>query len=175
MKLAVILGAILIIISGLSNLHAEIYQWIDENGVKHYGNEPPPENRNITVLFKEYHYDKTADDERAKSDQEILQNLIDEIEEEDRKTQAEEEKKIAAEKANQPPSREEMIASETQRLQKKIAELEATPLSFFGSQRNKILTIGFYKYRLEDLARDPDKYFKEPARFEGNVKYSDYY
>ena len=27
----------------------------------------------------------------------------------------------------------------------------------------------------DPITRDPDEYFKEPARFEGNVKYSDYY
>ena len=173
MKLAVIFGAILIIMPGLPNLHAEIYHWIDENGVRHYGNEPPPENRNITVLFEEYHYDETADEERIQSDQEVLKALIEEIEEEDREATAEQERRIAAEKANQPLSREEMIESETQRLLKKIAALEEKPLSFFGSQRNKTLTIGYYKYRLDDLVRDPDKYFNEPARFEGNVPYSE--
>ena len=175
MKLEVILLAIFIIIPGLSNLHAEIYHWIDENGVRHYGNEPPPENRNITVLFEEYHYDDSSDKERTQSDQEALKKLIEEIEEDERQAEAEEKKKKAAEKADEPMNREEMIAVETQRLMRKIAELEAKPISFFGSQRNKILTIGFYKYRLEDLARDPDKYFKEPARFEGNVPYSEYY
>ena len=119
MKLAVIFGAILIIMPGLPNLHAEIYHWIDENGVRHYGNEPPPENRNITVLFEEYHYDETADEERIQSDQEVLKALIEEIEEEDREATAEQERRIAAEKANQPLSREEMIESETQRLLKK--------------------------------------------------------
>ena len=175
MKLAVILCAIWIIMPGLSELQAEIYHWIDENGISHYGNEPPPEGQNVTVLFEEYHYDQSADDERTRSDQDILKALIEEIEEEDRKARDEQEKKIAAEKANQPPSREEMIASEEQRLREKIETLEAKPLSFFGSQRNKILTIGFYKYRLEDLIDDPDKYFKEPVQFEGNVKYFDYY
>ncbi len=175
MKLALILAAILIFIPGLSDLQAEIYHWIDENGVRHYGNEPPPEGRNITVLFEEYHYDESSDEERTQSDQKVLQKLINEIEEEERQAEAEQEKKKAAEKSDKPMNREEMIAVETQRLLQKIAELEAKPLSFFGSQRNKILTIGFYKYRLEDLARDPDKYFKEPARFEGNVPYSEYY
>ena len=175
MKLAVMLVTIFLIMPGLSNLQAEIYHWIDENGVRHYGNEPPPENRNITVLFEEYHYDESSDKERTQSDQEVLKKLIEEIEEQERQAEAEKEKKKAAEKANEPMSREEMIAVETQRLLGKIADLEAKPISFFGSQRNKILTIGFYKYRLEDLARDPDKYFKEPARFEGNVPYSEYY
>lgn len=175
MKLAVILGAILIIMPGPSALYAEIYHWVDEYGVKRYSNVPPPENQNSKVVFEEYEYDKAADQKRMQSDQEILKALVEEIEEQDRKAQAVQEKKLAAEKANKPMSREEMVAVETERLLKKIAALEAKPLEFFGSQRNKTLTIGFYKYRLDDLARDPDKYFKEPARFEGNVKYSDYY
>jgi hypothetical protein len=175
MKLAIILGAILIIMPGLSTLQAEIYHWIDEDGVRHYGNQPPPENRNIKVLFEEYHYDETADKNRTQSDQEILKALVEDIEAQDRKAEAEEKKKLAEEEANKPMTQEELIAEETERLLKKIAALEAKPLDFFGSQRNKILTIGYYKYRLEDLAKDPDKYFKEPARFEGNVKYSEYY
>ena len=175
MKLAVIIGAILIVMPGPSILHAEIYHWVDEYGVKRYSNVPPPENQKSKVVFEEYEYDKTADQKRTQSDQEILKALVEEIEEENRKAQVEQDQKLAAEKANKPMSREEMVAVETERLLKKIAALEAKPLEFFGSQRNKTLTIGFYKYRLDDLARDPDKYFKEPVRFEGNVKYSDYY
>jgi hypothetical protein len=53
--------------------------------------------------------------------------------------------------------------------------LEARPLDYFGSQRNKTITIGYYKYRLEALLQNPEKYFKEPAKFEGNVKYSEHY
>jgi hypothetical protein len=65
---------------------------------------------------------------------------------------------------------EEKVAAERERLNDKIAELEAKPLEFFGSQRNKIQTLGYYNYRLEDLAKDPEKYFREPTQFEGNVK-----
>ena len=125
MKLALILAAILIFIPGLSDLQAEVYHWIDENGVRHYGNEPPPEGRNIQVLFEEYHYDEAGDEERTQSDQEVLQKLINEIEEKERQAEAEQEKKKASEKADQPMSREEMIAVESQRLLQKIAELEA--------------------------------------------------
>ena len=175
MKFAVIFSTILIVLFGSSGLYAEIYQWVDEFGVKRYSNVPPPEDQESKVVFEEYEHDKSADQKRTQSDQEILKTLVDEIEAEDRKARAEQEKKAAEEKANKPVSQDEMIAIETERLLKKIADLEAKPLEFFGSQRNKTLTIGFYKYRLEDLARDPDKYFKEPVRFEGNVKYSDYY
>jgi hypothetical protein len=54
---------------------------------------------------------------------------------------------------------EETVAAEREKLELKIAELETAPLDFFGSQRNKTLTIGYYRYRLEDLAKDPEKYF----------------
>jgi len=55
-------------------------------------------------------------------------------------------------------------------LEKRIAFLEEQPLEYFGSQRNKIVRIGYYRYRLQDLLQDPDKYFNQPASFEGNVK-----
>ena len=68
---------------------------------------------------------------------------------------------------------EERIAAEKERLEDKIAELEEKPLEYFGSQKNKRTRIGFYKYRLETLQQDPDKYFSEPEKFEGNIKTSD--
>jgi hypothetical protein len=30
--------------------------------------------------------------------------------------------------------------------------------------------IGYYRYRLEDLMQDPEKYFNQPSQFEGNIK-----
>ena len=68
---------------------------------------------------------------------------------------------------------EERIAAEKEMLEDKIAELEAKPLDYFGSQKNKRARIGFYKYRLETLEQDPDKYFSEPEEFEGNIKTSE--
>ena len=63
-----------------------------------------------------------------------------------------------------------MIATEQEKLERKIAELEEQPLEFFGSQKNKRVRIGYYRYRLEALMQDPDKYFQNPEGFEGNVK-----
>ena len=68
---------------------------------------------------------------------------------------------------------EERIEAEKERLENKIAELEEQPLEYFGSQKNKRTRIGFYKYRLETLEQDPDKYFSEPEKFEGNIKTSE--
>ena len=68
---------------------------------------------------------------------------------------------------------QEQIAAEKAKLEAKIAELESKPLEYFGSQKNKRARIGFYKYRLEMLLEDPDRYFSEPEKFEGNIKTSD--
>ena len=68
---------------------------------------------------------------------------------------------------------QERIEAEKERLEATIADLEEQPLENFGSQKNKRTRIGFYKYRLEILEQDPDKYFSEPEKFEGNIKGSD--
>ena len=69
----------------------------------------------------------------------------------------------------QGPS-EEKIAAEQERLEAKIAELEEKPVEYFGSPKNKRTRVGFYRYRLEMLLEDPDKYFSEPEEYEGNIK-----
>ena len=68
---------------------------------------------------------------------------------------------------------QEKIAAEKERLEAKIADLESRPLDYFGSQKNKRTRIGYYRYRLEALLENPDKYFKNPENFEGNVKESE--
>ena len=65
---------------------------------------------------------------------------------------------------------EERIAAEKEMLEDKIAEMEEKPLAYFGSQKNKRTRVGFYKYRLEILENDPEKYFAEPEEYQGNVK-----
>jgi hypothetical protein len=175
MRFAVIFLAILFIIPGATTLYAEIYTWTDDNGVKHYSNTPPPADVKAEVKFNEYQSDDAADQKRTQSDKQELQALIKEIEAEEARQQAEQKRKEKEAEANKPPSEEELVEAETQRLTEKIVMLEARPLDYFGSQRNKIITIGFYKYRLEELLKDPKKYFKNPVKFEGNVKYSEHY
>jgi len=65
---------------------------------------------------------------------------------------------------------EEKIAAEKEMLESKIAELEEKPVEYFGSPKNKRTRVGFYKYRLEMLLENPDKYFSEPEEYEGNIK-----
>jgi len=84
--------------------------------------------------------------------------------------QAEQERKTQKAEMERKPTQQELIAAEKERLEKRIAYLEEQPLEYFGSQRNKIVRIGYYHYQIQELMQDPDKYFSQPASFEGNVK-----
>ena len=155
---------------GVTSLKAEVYTWTDQNGVKHFSDRPPADAKGAKPAFPAYEYDETADRQRTEADSKELQKVIKAVDADHEKAEQEEKRRQEEAEANRPPTMEERVAAERNRLNLKIAELEAKPLEFFGSQRNKIQTLGYYNYRLEDLAKDPEKYFREPTQFEGNVK-----
>ena len=154
-----------------STLNAEIYTWTDEKGVKHYSDHPPEnvENYEVQKESQTFQHDDKADDKPTEAEQGHIQDFIKEADENYEKQQRE----AAEAERNRPPTKEEKIAAEKDKLENKIAWLEEQPLEYFGSQRNKIARIGFYRYRLEALLQDPDKYFKNPEKFEGNIKESE--
>jgi hypothetical protein len=149
---------------------ADIYSWTDENGVKHFGNQPPDNATDAKIIFKEEPYNAAADQQRSEKENRELTELIRELDEEEQRQAAEARKNAAEAEQNRAPSMQERVAAERERLENKIAELEEKPLSYFGSQKNKRVRIGYYRYRLEDLMQDPEKYFKQPSQFEGNIK-----
>ena len=155
-----------------TQLDAEIYQWVDENGVKHYSNSPPANVGNVKIVFGEYRHDEAAHQKRVETDQKKIDALTEKIKKGEQQPGVKEQKKLETAKQKQPPSRENRIESEKWRLKRKIIELEDRPLDFFGSQKNKRTTIGYYRYRLEMLMQDPDKYFSEPDKFEGDMSSS---
>jgi vacuolar-type H+-ATPase subunit I/STV1 len=161
---------LLLTIFGVSAMAADVYTWVDKNGVRHFSDSPPADVEDAKEAFPEYQHDESADQNRTEQDQQQINSLIKEIEADDAKERAEEQKKAEDAERNRKPTREELIAAEKERLDKRIAYLEEQPLEYFGSQRNKIVRIGYYRYRLQDLIQDPDKYFNQPASFEGNVK-----
>jgi len=170
MKSLNILIIFIFIIFGISVGAADVYTWVDENGIRHYGDSPPEEAEDAKVMFPEYQYDEAADKNRGKQDEQKLKSLIKDIEADNAEEQAAARKRAQQAQLNKKPTRQDLIAAEKKRLEDKIAFLEKQPLEFFGSQRNKIVRIGFYRYQMEDLMQDPDKYFNQPASFEGNVK-----
>jgi chromosome segregation ATPase len=150
--------------------NADIYSWTDENGVKHFGNQPPENAANLKIVFKEEPHDAAADQQRTETQNNELTELIRDLEAEEQQQAAEDRKKAEEAAQNRKPTQEEKLAAERERLESKIAELEEKPLEYFGSQKNKRVRIGYYRYRLETLNADPDKYFSQPSSFEGNVK-----
>jgi hypothetical protein len=170
MKSVKVLLILVLIFFGISAVNAEIYTWTDKNGVRHYGDSPPEDAKDAKVVFPEYQFDESADKKRTQQEEEQLKSLIQEIEEEDAADQAEEQRKAEEAEKNKQPTQQERIAAEKERLEKRIAFLEEQPLEYFGSQRNKTVRIGYYRYRLQELLEDPDKYFNQPSSFEGNEK-----
>ena len=167
---AVILAFALIMI-GVPNAGAQIYTWTDENGVKHFGDQPPPDAIDPKPAFQEYTHDEAADKQRTEKDARDIQKAVNEIDQEYEAAEQEKKQQEEEAEANRPPTMEERIQDEKTKLTLKIAELESQPLEHFGSQQNKRRTIGYYKYRLANLEADPEKYFNEPAPpLEVNVK-----
>ena len=167
--------ALTLTVLGVANPNAkEVYTWTDENGVKHFSDTPPAEAEGAKPVFKEYKYDEAADRQRTESDEKAIQKAVKNINQEYAEAEQKKQQQEEEAEANKAPTMEEKIEDERTRLNLKIAELESLPLDHFGSQQNKIRSIGYYKYRLADLEKDPEKYFREPPpRFEGNVKNPD--
>jgi Domain of unknown function (DUF4124) len=172
MKLLNILIISMLTFFCVSTLNAEIYIWTDEKGVKHYSGHPPEngENYEVQTGSQTSQHDQELDKKRTEAEQGQVQNFIKEADENYEKQQQEEKLKAEEAEKNQPPTQEEKIAAEHEKLEKKISELEEQPLEYFGSQKNKRVRIGYFRYKLEALLQDPDKYFKDPENFEGNIK-----
>ena len=170
MKHIAVIGLLLGLLLWVPAVNADVYTWTDKNGVKHFGTQPPEDATDAQVVFKEEPHNAAADQKRTEAQGQELTDLIRDLEREEQKQAAEARKKAAAAERNRVPTEQERVAAEKQRLEKKIAGLEAKPPDFFGSQKNKRVRVGYYRYRLETLMSNPDQYFNEPSQFEGNVK-----
>ena len=157
-----------------STLNAEIYTWTDEKGVKHYSDTPPEnaENYEVHTESKTFKYDEEADKKRTEADQKQIQSFIQEDENDEKQQQ---EKRLKAEEAekNRPPTKEEKIAAEKDKLEEKISFLEEQPLEYFGNELNKHRYIEHYRSRLKMLQQNPKKYFNKPDTWQGNIKIPD--
>jgi hypothetical protein len=82
-----------------SQLDAEIYKWVDEKGVIHYGNSLPADSGNVKIVSREYEYphDEAADQKRVKADQKAIDALTEEIKTEEQQASVEKEKELEEE------------------------------------------------------------------------------
>jgi hypothetical protein len=51
---------------------AELYYWKDENGVKRFSNEPPPEGVDIILEAEELEHDQATEEAGTKKEEELL-------------------------------------------------------------------------------------------------------
>ena len=63
----------------------EMYSWIDENGVKHYSNEPPPPSTTAVEKETEIPYDAERDQERRERDEQSFNEMKQNNRENDKK------------------------------------------------------------------------------------------
>ena len=63
----------------------EMYSWIDENGVKHYSNEPPPPSTTAVEKETEIPYDAERDQERRERDEQDFNEMKQKNRENDKK------------------------------------------------------------------------------------------
>ena len=137
-----------------SEVQAEIYSWTDENGIKHYSQTPPPD-RSVTIkAVPEIQPNPIADQKIEKINEENVDAVLEELEKEEQASAP----KPA--KTSKPPSRQERIATEKEKLEAKIAWLEQLPPKAYANMRSKQAIIGRYRYRMDQLEANPDEYFK---------------
>ena len=81
-----------------ATLQADIYTWTDEDGVKHYSNEPPDKD-NVEVEFQEQQGNQPAvqqNQQPADSQQREMDKLIREIDADQKREEAEQRRKAKA-------------------------------------------------------------------------------
>ena len=162
-----IAAAFILLLSALtvSWVQAEIYSWTDENGVKHFSHTPPTERSIPVKTAPEITSDPTTDQQLEKINETNVEAILKELETENneqaKQASASPPKPAAPQK---PPTRQERIDAQAEKLQEKIAWLEQLPPEAYTNMRSKQAIIGRYQYRLQQLRSHPDAYFKTYGR-----------
>ena len=63
----------------------QVYTWIDEHGVKHFTNDPPPEGATVVEKIEELPYDEAEDQKRMERDEQYFNELKQKNRENDKK------------------------------------------------------------------------------------------
>jgi hypothetical protein len=137
-----------------SGVQAEIYSWTDENGVKHYSHTPPPDRSAPLEAAPEIKPAPTTNREIEKINEENIDAILEELEKEEPAAGPK------SAKAQKPSSLQDRIAAEREKLEEKIAWIEQLPPEAFTNSRSKQAIIGRYRYRMDQLDSNPDRYFK---------------
>ena len=138
-----------------SGLHAEIYSWTDEKGVKHYSHTPPADRSLRIKTAPEIPNNPTDTRKIEKINEENVETVLEELDEENNSSAA------TGRGSRQELSRQQRIQNEKKTLEEKLAYLESLPSDAFANSRSKNVIIGKYRYRLQQLLSNPDGYFDQ--------------
>ncbi len=138
-----------------SGLHAEIYSWTDENGVKHYSHTPPADRSLRIETDPEIPNSPTDTRKIEKINEENVETLLEELDEENKSSAA------TGRGSRQELSRQQRIDNQKKILEEKLAYLESLPSDAFANSRSRDVIIGQYRYRLKQLMSNPEGYFDQ--------------
>jgi len=138
-----------------SGLHAEIYSWTDENGVKHYSHTPPADRSLRIETDPEIPNNPTDSRKTEKINEENVETLLEELDEENKSSAA------TGQGSRQELSRQQRIDNQKKILEEKLAYLESLPSNAFANSRSRDVIIGQYRYRLKQLMSNPEGYFDQ--------------
>ena len=138
-----------------SGLHAEIYSWTDEKGVKHYSHTMPADPALQVSVDPEITENPAEIRQSEMIYKENVETLLEEL---DKETEV---PAVTGSGSRQEPSRQERIQQEMEKLEENLAYLESLPSNAFANSRSRDVIIGKYRYRLQQLKSDPDGYFKQ--------------
>lgn len=98
-----------------SPLYADIYEWTDENGVRHFTNYAPPPEAAIMIKSEELPYDEEADHARLETEREA-QLELDRLELAERKLELERHEAEVEQKLAEADRRAEELLREAEKL-----------------------------------------------------------
>ena len=103
MRRIIIFSATIFFCCVCSAANADIYTWIDDNGIRHFSNYAPPRHAKIILKTEELPHDQQADDERMEAERlDQLAAALQVLAEKDAELT---EKQLTAEKRNEAPNR----------------------------------------------------------------------
>jgi len=149
MKTQTILLGILIILWICSPVGAQVYKWVDENGVTRYSDSPPPEGVENYQTESEIAHDEAADKARTEDDKRAAEAYSQQkAQEEQQEKQMEEAKaqEAEAEKVKAIKSEQEQVEEE---LAKKSRHIR-------GRARRDLKNLRYYESQLAQLPDTPE-------------------
>lgn len=153
-------GLVLLFVPDLNA--GSIYTWTDENGVKRYSNAAPGEDAKDVEVIKEIPHTQ-ADNEKSGQNAKKLEQVLEELEAENKAAEIEREqknKKIEAEKKKTALDKlNKKVLIEKERLQNEIRRIEQLAIGGPYSLAMKKTKITEYQDKLDLLERSPEEYF----------------